>query len=248
MHAIKEEPKVEQDTKNVETDKLLVTSTKDKPQQSTTTASARDITSNSDLTTKADQQDEQWTLPAATTFTNPMPPGTSTSIPTAPQTSTSAPPATPLSATLPTDRFASPSATAADMPDIDIDSMFEEFANAEPGDNLFGQTDANVDVADVSSLLTGIDSFTNIQNGDAAGGGATSGDSQTQKVEAGGDGDFDFAMLDLTAGEDGQRQEDIQFGDNSFDELFEFGEWAGGEGGGGEEDGGLDESWLKSLE
>lgn len=122
--------------------------------------------------------------------------------------------------------------------------MFEDFENAGPGDHPFGQTDLNVDVADVSSLLTGIDTYAT----DAAGRGTTGGDTQAQKVEGGEVGDLDFTMLDLPGGEEGQKQDgDLQFGDNNFDELFEFGEWASGEGG-GEGDGGLDESWLKDLE
>ncbi len=244
MHAINQEPKAEPGTKNAEAEKSLVTATKDKPQQSTTTTAAPDAPPVSASTTKTAQEEESWTLPAVTTFTDSMPPSTSGSVSTAPQTSTSAPAVPPLSATLPTDPFASPSATAADLPDIDFDSMFEDFET----DNPFGQTDANVDVADVSSLLTGIDTYANIQNSDTAGGGTAGGDSQVQKVDAGEDGDLDFSMLDLPGGDDGQKQEgDLQFGDNNFDELFEFGEWAGGEGD-GEGDGGLDESWLKNLE
>lgn len=247
MHAINQEVKAEQGRKKAEAEKLPVTVTKDEPQQSTTTTSAPDVPPASAPTTKTAQEEESWTLPAVTTFTNPMPSSTSASVSTAPQTNTSAP-AAPLSATLPTDTFASPSATAVDMQDIDFDSMFEDFENAGPGDHPFGQTDANVDVTDVSSLLTGIDTYANIQNADTTGGGTAGGDSQVQKVESGEDGDFDFAMLDLPGGEEGQKQDgDLQFGDTNIDELFEFGEWASGEGG-GEGDGGLDESWLKNLE
>jgi len=250
MLAINHEPAPEQDTKNVESEKLPVTTTKDEPQQSTTIASVPSAPPTSALTTKTAQEEESSSLPATTTLTNPVPPGTSTSVSAAPQTSTSAPTAPPLSVTLPTDTFsaASPSATAADMQDIDFDSMFEDLENAEPGDLVFGQTDANVDVADVNSLLTGIDTYINIQDADVAGGGTTGSDSQTQKVEGGEVGDLDFDMLGLPGGEDGQKQEsDLQFGDNNFDELFEFGEWAAGEGS-GEGDGGLDENWLKNLE
>jgi hypothetical protein len=236
MHAINKEPAPEQDAKNVESEKLPVTATKDESQQSTTTTSAP--------TTKTTQEEE------STSFTNPVPQSTSTSISVAPQTSTSASTAPSLSVTLPTDTFsaASPSATAADMQDIDFSSMFEDFDNGEPGDNLFGQTDANVDVADVSSLLAGIDTYANIQDADAAGGGTTGSDSQAQKVEGGEVGDLDFEILGLPGGEEGQKQEgDLQFEDNNFDDLFDLSEWAGGEGS-GEGDGGLDENWLKDLE
>lgn len=128
------------------------------------------------------------------------------------------------------------------MEDIDFDSMFEDLDNPEPGNQSFGQTDTNVDVADVSSLLTGIDTYANIQDADAAGGG-----SQVQKVEGGEEGGLDFGMLDLPSGEEGGKQEgDLHFGDNSFEELFELDNWTGGEGG-GEGDGGFDE-FLKDLE
>jgi hypothetical protein len=252
MRAINHEPAPEQDTKNVESEILPVTTTKDEPQQSTTIASAPSAPPTSVPTTKTAQEEESGSLPATTTLTNPVPPATSasTSVSAAPQTSTSAPAAPPLSVTLHTDTFtaASPSTTAVDMQDIDFDSMFEDLENA---DLAFGQTDANVDVADVSSLLPGIDTYINIQDADAAGGGTTGSDSQAQKVEGGEVGDLDFDMLGLPGGEEGQKQEgDLQFGDNNFDELdelFEFGEWAAGEGG-GEGDGGLDENWLKNLE
>jgi hypothetical protein len=124
------------------------------------------------------------------------------------------------------------------MQDIDFDSMFVDFENAEPGDNPFGQTDANVEFADVSSLITGIDTYANIQDADAAGGGTTGSDSHVQKVEGGEFGDLDFGMLDLPGAEEGQKQEgDLQFGDNNFDELFvDLSEWPGGEGG--------DEGWV----
>jgi len=242
MYAIKQEPAPEQDTKNMESEKLPVTATKDESQLSTTTASAP--------TTKTAQEEESWSLPTMTSFTNPVLPSTSTSLSAALQTSTSAPAAPPLSVTLPTDTFsaASPSATALDMHEIDLDSMFEDFENAGPGDNPFGQTDTNVEVADVSSSLTGIDTYPNIQDADAAGGGTTGSDAHTQKVEGGEVGDLDFDLLGLPGDEEGQKQEgDLQFGDSNFDELFEFGEWPGGEGG-GEGDGGLDENWLENLE
>jgi hypothetical protein len=250
MHAMNQEPAREQDTKNVGSEKLPVSAVKNEPQQSTTTASAPSAVPASASTTKPAQEEESWSLPATTTSTNTIPPSTSTSASTAPQTSTSALAAPPLSVTLPTDTFsaASPSATVADMQDIDFDSMFEDFENAEPGDHPFGQTEDNIDVADVSSLLTGIDTFTNIQDADATGGGTIGSDPQVQKVEGGEVGDLDFDMLDLPGGDDGQKQEgDLQFGDSNFDELFEFGDWTGGEAG-GEGDGGLDEDWLKNLE
>jgi len=218
MHAINQGPKAEQGEKKAEAEKLFVTATKDEPQQSNTTTSTSNVPPASAPTTKIAHGEELSTLPTVTTFTNPIPPSTTASMSTAPQTSTSAPTVPPLSAT-----FASPSATA-DMPDIDIVSMFEDFENANPGDHPFGQGDANVDVADVSSLF-GINTFANI-NGDAAG------DSQTQKVEGVEDGDLEFTMLGLPGDEEGQKQDgDIQFEEN-FEELFAFGEWSGGEGDG----------------
>ena len=214
MHAINQGPKAEQGEKKAEAEKLFVTATKDEPQQSNTTTSTSNVPPASAPTTKIAHGEELSTLPTVTTFTNPIPPSTTASMSTAPQTSTSAPTVPPLSAT-----FASPSATA-DMPDIDIVSMFEDFENANPGDHPFGQGDANVDVADVSSLF-GINTFANIN-----------GDSQTQKVEGVEDGDLEFTMLGLPGDEEGQKQDgDIQFEEN-FEELFAFGEWSGGEGDG----------------
>jgi hypothetical protein len=195
-----------------------------------------------------------------------------------------------LMTSLATDLFTNTSPTTADMKDFDFDSMFEDITNTSPqnsGENTFDTTSrdqqANAfeapqhlnagqpdtagaegsmdDLADMSSLLRGIEGYANIEGNSglptttapeaqAAQDGATA-TANVDTKDNGDASDFDFSILDIPA--DGELQDDqAVLGENSFDDLFNLGDFdiddtTMGNNAGGDAGDGVDEDWLKDF-
>jgi len=148
---------------------------------------------------------------------------------------------------------------SGDVKDFDFDSMFEDLPTASPqnlaanaansfdafdvgqsgGGGGSGDAEAGGDMADVASLLQGIEGFVSIPDA----GDASAAQQAADATHAQDDAAFDISMLSLPA--DGKQDGDAM-GENTFDELFDFGDFELGDA--PAEGDGLDDDWLKELE